>query len=59
MRYVFDFGDNWQFKVELESIDPPNRTMKHPKIIESHGKPHSSIATGAVTKLNFLPPKKG
>ena len=38
MRYVFDFGDNWQFKVELESIDPPNRAMKHPEVIESHGK---------------------
>src|SRR5918992_3563266 len=38
MRYVFDFGDNWQFKVELESIDPPNRAMNHPEVIESHGK---------------------
>jgi hypothetical protein len=38
MRLVYDFGDNWQFDVKLERIDPPNRRMKTPKILEKHGK---------------------
>lgn len=38
MVYVFDFGDNWQFEVLLETIDPPNRPMKQAQVIESHGK---------------------
>ena len=38
MEYVFDFGDHWQFTVELEKIEPPNPKFKKAKIIESHGK---------------------
>ncbi|MCI0464096.1 MAG: plasmid pRiA4b ORF-3 family protein [Gemmataceae bacterium] len=38
MTFLFDFGDNWQFNVLLEQIDPPNPRMKKPKLIESHGK---------------------
>jgi hypothetical protein len=38
MEYVFDFGDNWRFNIQLEAIDPPNPKMKKAKIIESHGK---------------------
>jgi len=38
MTFLFDFGDNWQFDVQLERIDPPKSRMKGPKILESHGK---------------------
>lgn len=38
MEYVFDFGDYWQFTVELEEIEPPNPKFKKAKILESHGK---------------------
>ncbi len=38
MEYIFDFGDNWQFDILLEAIDPPNPKVKEAKIIESHGK---------------------
>jgi hypothetical protein len=39
MEYVFDFGDDWRFNIQLEAIDPPNPKIKKAKIIESHGKP--------------------
>ncbi len=38
MEYVFDFGDYWQFTIELEKIEPPNPKFKKAKIIESYGK---------------------
>jgi hypothetical protein len=38
MKFVYDFGDNWQFTVKLERIDPPNKRMKRAKVLESHGK---------------------
>jgi hypothetical protein len=38
MEYVFDFGDHWQFTIELEKIEPPNPKFKKAKILESHGK---------------------
>jgi hypothetical protein len=38
MKLVYDFGDNWQFDVKLERIDPPGTKGKLPRIIEKHGK---------------------
>lgn len=38
MIYNYDFGDNWEFPVTLEKIDPPDREMKRAQIIESKGK---------------------
>lgn len=38
MEYLFDFGDYWQFTVELEEIQPPNPNFNKAKILESHGK---------------------
>jgi hypothetical protein len=38
MEYLFDFGDNWQFAVELEEIQPPNPKFKEAKILEKQGK---------------------
>ncbi len=38
MTYLYDFGDNWMFKIQLEKIDPKNSKMKNPVILESQGK---------------------
>lgn len=38
MTFLFDFGDNWEFKVQLERIDPA-RTEKGMRVIEEHGDP--------------------
>ena len=37
MQLVYDFGDNWQFTVKLERIEPPGSKAKGPRILESHG----------------------
>ena len=37
MTYVFDFGDYWEFDVNLERIDPAERRMRKYRILESHG----------------------
>lgn len=37
MTYLFDFGDRWKFNVKLERIDPVDKKMKGPRIIESYG----------------------
>jgi hypothetical protein len=38
MRLTYDFGDCWRFDVKLERVDPPDRRIKAPRILESHGK---------------------
>ncbi|MBW4616911.1 MAG: plasmid pRiA4b ORF-3 family protein [Desmonostoc vinosum HA7617-LM4] len=37
MTYLYDFGDNWEFDVQLEAINPPDNKIKKAKIIEIHG----------------------
>ncbi|NDJ75049.1 MAG: plasmid pRiA4b ORF-3 family protein [Chloroflexi bacterium] len=37
MTFLFDFGDNWEFDVLLEQVDP-DRVTKKSAILESHGK---------------------
>jgi Plasmid pRiA4b ORF-3-like protein len=37
MTYLYDFGDNWKFDVQLEAINPPDSKFKKAKIIEIHG----------------------
>jgi hypothetical protein len=37
IRYLYDFGDNWEFDVKLECIEPPNEKIKYPVLLESHG----------------------
>ncbi|AFZ23119.1 Plasmid pRiA4b ORF-3-like protein [Cylindrospermum stagnale PCC 7417] len=37
MTYLYDFGDNWQFDVQLETINPPDSKSKKAKILEIHG----------------------
>lgn len=38
LDYVYDFGDNWQFKIKLEEIRPADRRQKGPVCVEIHGK---------------------
>jgi len=35
---VYDFGDNCEFTVKLERVEPPGARVKAPRIRESHGK---------------------
>ena len=37
MTLVYDFGDNWQFDVKLEAIEPLEAKIKAPCILEKHG----------------------
>ncbi|MEH2387724.1 MAG: plasmid pRiA4b ORF-3 family protein [Nostoc sp.] len=37
MTYLYDFGDNWKFDVQLEAINPPDNKIKKAKILEVHG----------------------
>ena len=37
MTYLYDFGDQWEFDVTLERIDPPDASIREPLILESHG----------------------
>jgi hypothetical protein len=39
MQLLYDFGDNWQFTVTLERIDPPGKKRSQAgRILERHGK---------------------
>ncbi len=38
MTFVYDFGDNWQFTVLVERVDPVDPSLKEPKLLESHRK---------------------
>jgi hypothetical protein len=37
MTYLYDFGDRWEFDVQLERLDPVDRAMRKARIVESHG----------------------
>lgn len=38
MIFLYDFGDNWEFTVELERIDPVDPALEKPKVLKKHGK---------------------
>ncbi len=38
MLFLFDYGDNWQFKVELGSIEKTAKLNIKPKVLKSIGK---------------------
>ena len=38
IHYIYDFGDNWEFTVALERIDPADGRRKKPVLLESRGK---------------------
>jgi hypothetical protein len=39
MLFLFDYGDEWQFIVELKKITEPEPNKKSPAILEIFGKP--------------------
>ena len=36
MTFLFDFGDNWEFDLLLEAVEP-DRAVERAEIIEGHG----------------------
>lgn len=38
MMYIFDFGDWWEFLVQLETIELNSSNIEEPKVIKSYGK---------------------
>jgi hypothetical protein len=38
MDFLYDYGDNWEFTIKLERVEPPGTKIKAPRIMESHGK---------------------
>lgn len=38
MTFLFDFGDQWEFRVHLDRLDPPDRRRKKPQLLEKRGK---------------------
>lgn len=39
MIFMFDYGDDWRFLVELLEINQADKKEKYPKLIEKFGKP--------------------
>ena len=37
MKFLFDYGDGWQFITELLEIKPANRSRKNPRVIKKVG----------------------
>ena len=37
MLFLFDYGDEWHFIVELKSVEPQRENVKYPFIVESVG----------------------
>ena len=38
MDFLYDFGDNWLFRVRLDRVDPPAAGFSRPVVLEAHGK---------------------
>ena len=39
MRFTFDYGDDWQFSVRLETVEAGASERSRVKVIESAGQP--------------------
>jgi Plasmid pRiA4b ORF-3-like protein len=37
MDLLYDFGDNWEFTITLERVEPPGSRIKAPRIMEKRG----------------------
>ncbi len=37
LQLIYDFGDNWEFTVKLERIEPLDGKLKAPAILEKYG----------------------
>ena len=38
MKFLFDYGDSWRFKLQLDRIDPPDKKIRRPRVIGSAGR---------------------
>jgi hypothetical protein len=38
MVFHYDFGDDWEFGIDVERIEPENSRMRRPKQLKAHGK---------------------
>lgn len=38
MLYLFDYGDEWHFLVEMEDRKAPEKKLRYPRIVEKRGK---------------------
>ncbi|MFO8026431.1 MAG: hypothetical protein R6U56_02060, partial [Opitutales bacterium] len=38
IRFIYDFGDHWEFDLKLLSVDAEDPTLKKPLLVESEGK---------------------
>jgi len=38
MTFLFDYGDDWQFKVEMLGEGQKDLSVKYPKLLKSAGK---------------------
>ncbi len=41
MKFEYDFGENWVFEILLEKINPVDKEMDFPNVIEEYGEPPS------------------
>lgn len=39
MKYLFDYGDSWRFDLRLERIEPTDKRVKKPRVLDAAGKP--------------------
>ncbi len=39
MLFLFDYGDDWHFVLELIGIESPDKKVKYPRVVESNGEP--------------------
>lgn len=37
MTYLYDFGDRWEFQVELENMEPPDPELSQPQVLATQG----------------------
>jgi len=37
MTYLFDFGDGWEFEVTLEQVEPTDRALRKPVLLDGRG----------------------
>ncbi len=37
MKFIFDFGENWELEVTLEEIRQQSKKLDNPEVIDEHG----------------------
>ncbi|MBD3337808.1 MAG: hypothetical protein GF353_01780 [Candidatus Lokiarchaeota archaeon] len=53
MKFVYDFGDNWELQVTLEEIRQEKKKLKHQKSSLNPAKRLTSIPTGMMKNGNL------